>query len=125
MQTTLDFTPGLTVQFKDLRQVIAAAVYQSRASLNGVAGDLDTSPSLLGRMLNRGQQDERSLDIEDFVRIIESTGDTRPIQWLIEKFLRDPEQQRAIATAQLAQLLPILTELAAQAGLAQSAKGRR
>lgn len=130
MQTSFDFTPGLTVQFSTLRDVINAAVYTSRASLNGVAADLDTSPSLLGRMLNRGQDDARKLDVDDFVRILVSTGDTRPIQWLVEKFLHNPEQQKAIAAVQIAQLLPGLIELAKQAGIATApaaptGKGRR
>src|SRR6185312_3431760 len=94
MQTAFDFTPGLTVQFKSLRQVLAAAVYGSRASLNGVASDLDLSPSELQRMLNRGIADERKLDTDDVEKIIASTGDLRPVHWMVEKFLQDPERMR-------------------------------
>jgi len=120
MQNAFDFTPGLTVQFKSLRQVLAAAVYGSRASLNGVASDLDLSPSELQRMLNRGIADERKLDTDDVEKIIVSTSDLRPVYWMVEKFLQDPERMRATAAQQLAQLLPAVLELAHQAGVTAS-----
>lgn len=124
MQHSFDFTPGLTVQFPRLRDVLCAAVYGSRGGLKGVAADLDCSPSELSRMLNRDQDDPRALDVEKMVGIIESTDDNRPVQWLIERFLSNPEARRATAAAQLAQLMPALLELAAQAGVT-TAKPRR
>jgi hypothetical protein len=117
IQATLNFEPGLTAQFPRLRDLLVAVVYGSRRSLQGVAADLDLSPSELSRMLNREQDDPRKLDVEDLVRIIESTGDARPVHWLIDKFLRDPEQRKAEATEQLARLAPMLLELAHQAGI--------
>jgi len=125
MQATLNFTPGLTVQFPRLRDVCAAAVYGSRSGLKGVAADLDVSPSELSRMLNREQDDPRKLDVEDFVGLIASTGDTRPVQWLIERFLHNPEQRQAMAAAQIAQIMPALVELIAQAGVVVPKAGRR
>lgn len=124
-QRALDFALPLTAQYPRLRDVLAAAVYGSRAGLKGVAADLDMSPSELTRMLNREQDDPRKLDVEDAVAIIASTGDTRPVQWLIEKFLRNPDEQRATAAAQIAQLLPGLMELARQAGITTAKGGRR
>lgn len=115
-QQRLDFTPPLTAQFPRLRDVLVAVVYGSRAGLHGVAADLDVSPSELSRMLNRDQDDPRKLDVDDFVRIVESTGDQRPLQWLAEKFTRDPERVRADATAQLAAMLPMIGALIEQAG---------
>lgn len=125
MQTSFDFTPGLTVQFPQMRDLLCAIVYGSRGGLKGTAGDLDVSPSELSRMLNREQDDPRKLDVDDFVSVIASTGDTRPVQWLIERFLHNPEQQRATATQQLAQLMPAIAELLSQAGVATPAKRRR
>jgi len=117
-QSAFEFTPPLTAQYKSLRQVTAASVYACRAGLNGVASDCDVSPSELQRMLNRGQNDERKLDVDTFEEVLGSTGDMRPIQYLIEKFMRSPEQVRAHAAEQLAQILPAMIELAAQAGIA-------
>lgn len=125
MQTSFDFTPGLTTQFPRLRDVLCAVVYGSRAGLKGVAADLDVSPSELSRMLNREQDDPRKLDVDDAVSIVASTGDTRPVQWLVERFLHSPEQQRAIAAAQLAQILPAVIELAKQAGAGASHVSKR
>ena len=126
MQHAFDFTPGLTAQFLRLRDVCAASVYGCRGGLKAVAADLDVSPSELSRMLNREQDDPRKLDVEDLVALVRSTGDTRPVQWLIETFLCDPEQQRAMALAQLAQVVPAVMELAKQAGVAvPTTKGRR
>jgi hypothetical protein len=125
VQHSFDFTPGLTTQFPRLRDVLCAVVYGSRSGLKGVAADLDVSPSELSRMLNREQGDPRKLDVEDAVAIVASTGDTRPVQWLIERFLHNPEQQRAMAAAQIAQLLPALQQLAQQAGMVATPKARR
>ena len=110
-QAALNFTPPLTAQFPRLRDLLCAVVYGSRGGLHAVAADLDVSPSELSRMLNRDQDDPRKLDVEDFVRIIASTGDPRPLQWLQEKFERDPERVRADATAQLAAMIPMIGAL--------------
>lgn len=115
-QSALNFAPALTAQFPRLRDLLCAVVYSSRAGLNGVAGDLDVSPSELSRMLNREQGDPRKLDVEDFVRIVASTGDPRPVQWLQEKFTRDPAKVQADATAQLAAMIPMIGALIEQAG---------
>lgn len=124
-QAALNFAPPLTTQFPRLRDVVCATVYASRAGLKGVAADLDVSPSELSRMLNRDQDDPRKLDVDDLVRIVASTGDSRPVEWLAEKFTRDPAQVRADATAMLASLLPMVGSLIEQAGGADPIAPRR
>lgn len=119
-QASLNFAPSLTTQFPHLRDVVCAAVYSSRTGLKGIAADLDVSPSELSRMLNREQGDPRKLDCDDLVGIIAATGDVRPVQWLVEKFTRDPERVRADAAAQLAALLPMLGALVEQASAADT-----
>ena len=116
-QLTLNFTPGLTAQYRSLREVAAAAVYASRKGVSGVAGDLDMSPTDLTKRLNLDGAEPRPLRVEDLEGIIESTGDCRPIYWLIERFLRDPESVKQQAVSQLAVLVPQLLELARQAGV--------
>lgn len=125
VQHSFDFTPGLTTQFPRLRDVLCAVVYASRAGLKGVAADLDVSPSELSRMLNREQDDPRKLDVDDAVAIVASTGDTRPVQWLIERFLQNPEERKATAALQLAQILPAIIELVHQAGVTAAPKAKR
>jgi hypothetical protein len=116
-QLTLNFVPGLTSQYRSLREVAAAAVYASRKGVAGVAGDLDMGPTDLTKRLNLEGSEPRPLRVEDLEGIIESTGDCRPIYWLIEKFLRDPESVKQQAVSQLATLLPQLIELTRQAGI--------
>lgn len=115
-QLTLDFQPGLTVQFPQYEDVIAAAVYGSRKGLNGVAADLDMSPSELCRRLNRNGDDHRPLRASDADRIIESTGDKRPVYWQIEKHLGDPKAAQQHALAQIPAVLAQLNELMKAAG---------
>jgi len=120
-QLTLNFEPGLTVRFPDWHAVLTHAVYASRKGLGGVAADLDVSPTDLTKRLSKDEN--RPLRAEQAVEIIEATGDMTPIYWLIERFLRDPETQRTAAIQQLAGLMPVLIELASQAGVMP--KGKR
>jgi len=115
-QTAFDFTPGLTVQFRSMRAVLSSVVYSARGGLDAAAAACDLSPSQLQRMLNRGQADERNLDVDHIEEIVRATGDLRPVYWLIEKFLQDPERVKANAIQQLAQLAPVIAELVAQSG---------
>jgi len=123
MQLSFDLEPGLVARFPHWEDVIAAAVYASRRGLNGIAGDLDMSPSELTRRLNRNSDESRPLRVHDAVRIVEATGDMRPVYWLVERFLQTDSVRREQAISQIATLLPVLTELVAQAGV--SAKARK
>lgn len=125
MTYPLDFQPGLTAQFPHLEDVLTAVVYGCRQGLNGVAGSLDQSPSELSRRLNRESDDHRPARVSDLGGIIQATGDRRPIYWLIEKFMESPEARMARAADQLSELLPMVAELAAQAGIASKKPARR
>lgn len=114
-QMTLNFEPGLTERFKTWDEVLAAAVYGSRKGLNAVAADLDMSPSELTRRLNPATDDPRPLRTKDGIGIIEATQDFRPVHWLIEKFLRDPEAAKNDALAQIPALIEQLQALAVTA----------
>jgi len=110
-QIEMDFTPGLTDQFPDLMDVVAAAVYGSRIGLGGVAAHLDKSPSLLSRMLNKNPDDLRHLPLADLTGIVQATGDLRPIYWLIEKFCEDNDAKRKRTMDEIVTLLPKLAQL--------------
>lgn len=122
-QLSLSFEPGLTTRYRTLEDCCAAVVYSFRGGLESVAAHLDMSPSELSRRLNahaHGREGEhasnRPLRIADLSGILDATGDLRPIYWLIEKYLRDPEAQRAQAIAQLAAMLPQVEALLEQSG---------
>ena len=122
-QLPLSFEPGLTAQHRRLEDCLSAVVHNSRMGVEGVAAHLDMAPSELSRRLNahvqakEGDASNRPLRVADLFGIVEATGDYRPIYWLAEKFLRDPEAQRTAAIQQLGQLAPILMALAEQAGI--------
>lgn len=124
MTFPLDFQPGLTAQFPCLEDVLTAVVYGSRKGLNGIAAELDQSPSELSRRLNRESDDHRPARVCDMVGIIQATGDMRPIYWQIERFMESPETRMARAADQLSELLPMVVELAAQAGMTAPPKRR-
>ena len=130
VQMPLSFEPGLTARHRTLEDCILAAVHGSRIGVEGCAAHLDMAPSELSRRLNEGalahagDSNNRPLRVSDLVGIMEATGDHRPIYWLAEKFLRDPEAQRTAAIQQLAMLAPIMAALAEQAGVSIQ-KGRR
>ena len=107
-QLKLDFEPGITEQFRTLKQCVAAVVYGYRGGLNSVAGACDVSPSTLSRMLNENEDDPRHLPLDFLPKIIEATGDLRPLQWLAAKFLPDDNMRRDAALARLEQLLPLM-----------------
>lgn len=122
MQFSLDFQSGLTTQFPEYEDCVNHVVYSSRKGLNGVAADLDMSPSELSKRINRNGKgddspDNRPLRARDVMRIMDSTRDYRPIYWQIEKYLRDPAARQEQAINQLAQMLPGLTELVREAGV--------
>ncbi len=115
-QYTFDFEPGLTERFKTWDSVLAAAVYGSRKGLNSVAADLDMSPSELTRRLNPDSDDARPLRTKDAIGIIRSTGDLRPVYWMLETFVNDPETMRHEALSRLPALLEAVQKTLEQAG---------
>lgn len=122
LQLRLDFEPGITEQFRTLKQCVAACVYGYRGGLGSVAAACDVSPSALSRMLNDNEDDPRHLPIDFLTKIIEATGDIRPLQWLAAKFLPDEDTRRDMALAQLEKILPMLPALMADLA---GAKGKR
>jgi hypothetical protein len=115
LQLKMDFEPGITEQFRTLKQCVAASVYGYRGGLGTVAAACDVSPSALSRMLNENEDDPRHLPIDFLTKIIEVTGDIRPLQWLAAKFIPDEDTRHEMAVARLEQMVPALLETLAAA----------
>ena len=113
LQLKMDFEPGITDQFRTLKQCVCAVVYGSRIGLNGCASACDVAPSTLSRMLNEQDdaENKRNLPLDFLPLIIEATGDLRPLQWLGARFLPNDETRRDAAIARIEQLLPELASL--------------
>lgn len=123
MQLSIDFEPALTEQFRTLKQCVAAVVYGSRLGLGGVASHCDLSPSVLSRMLNENEDDPRHLPMDLLDKIIETTRDYRPIQWLAAKHIPSEEVRARAAVSQLESVLPQIT--AALAVIQRQQKGNK
>lgn len=122
-QLALNFEPGLTARFKSLEDCVAHTVHNSREGVDGVAGKLDMGASELSRRLNahlaakEGDTNNRPLRVADLVAVMRATGDYRPVHWLIEEFLQDPQAVRQMALAQIPAAVQLLAALAEQAGV--------
>jgi hypothetical protein len=108
VQLKLDFEPGITEQFKTLKQCVAAVVYHSKIGLNGCAAACDLSPSMLTKMLNeqKHKENKRNLPLDVLVPIIQVTKDVRPILWLCATFMPNDEQRKDAALARVEAMLP-------------------
>lgn len=123
-QISLDLQPGLLQRYATLRECVHHSVQNDPRGPKAVAADCDLSVSELSRRLNPSEGDPRSCDVNLMVQVMDSTGDLMPLHWLMARFLRDRETKRAAAVDQLAQLMPQIAALLADAN-ATAGKGRR
>lgn len=119
MQIALSFTPGLTSEFKTLRQATQAAVLRTRGGISAIAPEVDMSPSQLGRKLQGNDDDpHRTLDVDAWEKVVGELvgqGDFTPIFWLLEKYNLSAEQQKNAALAQIPALMARLQQALADA----------
>lgn len=115
-QFTLELQPGLLQRYSSLRECVYHSVLNDRRGLKGVAADVDLSMSELSRRLNPSEGDPRSCDVDLMVKIMASTNDLTPLHWLMARFLQDEDAKRRAAVEQLAQFMPVIASLLADAG---------
>jgi hypothetical protein len=113
-QFSLNFEAGLLQQFPEFRDVVKAAVYSCGRALKVVAADLDMTSSELNRKLADNPNDPVNFPLHLLPALIQATGDKRPIYWLVEAFLDDPQEKKNRAIEQLAQMMPVIQSLLAQ-----------
>ena len=97
--------------------------------LTAIAGKIDLSPSKLTEKL-AGQDSggkPRGFTVDELEAYIAATGDTTPVLYLVDKYLRDPTVVRQEAMAQIAPALVAVLQMAEAAGLLpkQPARVRR
>lgn len=131
-QMNLVFEPGLTARWRTLEDCMLHVVLTARGGVDGIAVKIDMAPGELTRRLSahthakEGDPNNRPLRVGDLIKILEATGDHRPIYWLLERFMSDPQARRTAAFEQLAMLAPLIADLAAEAGVPiPKGKGRR
>ena len=96
VQMTLDFTPGISGGYASCREFVAARVHQIGRPQKAIAADLDMAPSQLTRKLAQAPGDSARFTLDDLECYMQSTGDTDPILYLADKYLRraDPDELR-------------------------------
>jgi hypothetical protein len=104
-QLTLSFEPGLAERYTSLRECIAAGVY--RNGLGNTAIDLDVAPGNLSVQLSADPS--RHFSVDSLERYVEKTGDTTPIYYLIERFLKDKASDKE---AEMAAMLQAFKQMA-------------
>lgn len=114
-QLTIDFTPGLTERHPTIMDCIRECAYTHRNPLKTIAADMDMSASELSRKLTNNPDDPRRMSVEDLVRFIAATGDTTPIQWLVERFMQDESVKQQRALSELVRKMPDILALLRQA----------
>ena len=91
-QVTLNFEAGPVDAYATCREYIAALVHQQGRPQKSIAADMDCSPSDLSRKLAQHPDDTRRFGIDDLERFVTVTGDTRPILYLVAKYLTDHDR---------------------------------
>ncbi len=111
VQLEFDYEPGLTDTYPQFIDMIAACIYGCRGGLTAVANELDISVSHLSRILSRRDPDDkRHFDVNWLPMVIKVTDDRRPISWLIERFMQNPDSTRKQMVDRVASVLPLLEE---------------
>lgn len=112
-QLSLDFEPGLTERYRNLRDVVSTSIY--KRGLSTCAIDLNESPGNLSNQLS--DESQRKFGIDELEVYLEKSKDFTPIYYLVEKFLSKPEQDSSAMQKKLEALAEIQV-LMKKAGLA-------
>lgn len=122
-QLTLQLEPGLAQRYRSLKECVAVGIHARGLVL--VAGKIDRSPSHLSEALSGSER--RKFDVNELERYIAETGDLTPIQYLLDKFMRDPAALQLAALAKVSVLAQELSAQMAAAGIQTDARrgGRR
>lgn len=111
-QLTINLEQSLTQQFPNWMDVVRASVYGCGKPFKSIAADLDMSASELSRRLSP-DGDIPAL-MEHLPKLIETTGDHRPIYWLVERFMENDATKQKRVVDRLSKILPEVHNLLAQ-----------
>lgn len=86
-QLTLNFERGLAECYSTCREYVGARIHQQGRPQKAIAADMDYSPSDLSRKLAQNPDDSRRFTLDDLEKYMQVTGDTKPVLYLVEKYL--------------------------------------
>jgi len=95
-QVSFDFDASYVTAYESCREYVAHAVHHQGVPVKAIAADMDLSSSHLGRKLSQAPGDSMRFTLDDFERFIETTRDTSPIFYLIEKHCVDADRVDAL-----------------------------
>jgi hypothetical protein len=121
-QLTLPLEPGLLERYPRLIDCIRATVARSDKLHKTIAAEMDLSQSDLSRKLAQHPEDSRRFGVDDLETLIAASGDTTPVRYLAQKYLQDDGAKREHALETLADMLPQIAALIAQAGVGKPRK---
>lgn len=104
MQLTLNFDEGVTDLYETFREFVAFRVHQLGRPMKSTAADMDLSPSDLSRKLGNNPDDPRRFTLDDLERYIQTTKDTQPVFYLVEKYLTAGGNEIEVLEQRLAML---------------------
>jgi hypothetical protein len=87
MQLTLKFDAGISENYQTCREYVAARVHLQGRPQKSIAADMDLSPSLLTRKLAQSPNDNSRFTLDDLEIYMAATNDTKPVLYLVEKYL--------------------------------------
>lgn len=103
-QLTINFDAGLADYYETCREYVAARIHQIGRQQKAIAADMDLSPSHLSRKLAQSPSDTMRFNLDDLERYMSKTGDTKPIHYLIEKYMVDTPNEIEQLEKRLAEL---------------------
>ena len=109
-QFSLDFTPGLLEQFPRWQDMVRASVYGCGVPFKVIADRLDMTVSELSRKIANNPNDNVHFPLDRLDELLAATGDRRPVQWLVLRFLQDPDAKRRGILSTIEALAPVLQE---------------
>lgn len=72
---------------------MAARVHQQGRPQKSIAADMDYGPSRLTRKLAQSPEDTARFTLDDFEKYLAVTGDKKPVLYLVEKYLSEPDEE--------------------------------
>lgn len=96
-QLTLNFEAGMVQSFGTCREFIEYRSHHQGKLQKHIAMDMDYSPSDLSRKLAQNPNDSRRFTLDDFEKYVETTGDTEPVFYLVEKYLAAESDEEIVA----------------------------
>ena len=93
-QVVINFEAGPVDSYGSCREYIAALIHQQGRPQKAIAADMDYSPSDLSRKLAQSPDDSRRFTLDDLERFIATTGEVKPVLYLVEKYLAVADPKR-------------------------------